>query len=64
MSSSYLSIPVWIIDNTAMQLADYLEGRPAPSWSNNLPSSDMLKGRPSLSAAKSDLIWHCKVLNL
>ena len=64
LSSTPLSVPVWIVDSTAMRLTNYLEGRPAPRLSNNLPSSDMLKGWPSSSASKSGLLWHYKALTL
>ena len=35
LSSSLISVPVWIADSTVVRLADFLEGQLAPRWSNN-----------------------------
>ena len=47
LSSFPPSVPIWIIGNTVVWPANCLEGQPAPHWSNNLLSGDMLKGQPS-----------------
>ena len=59
-----LYVRVWIISRTVVRPADCLKGQPAQHWSNNLPSDDMLKGQPSLSAARSGLLCNCKDLGL
>ena len=55
---------VWITDSTTLWIANCLGDRLAPRWSNNLSSGDMLKGRPSSSATRSGLLWHCKAPSL
>ena len=36
LSSFPNSDPVWIVSSTIVRPADYLEGQPAPHWSNML----------------------------
>ena len=64
LSSSPLSVPIWLVDSNVMRPADYVEGQLASRWSNNLPSGDMLKGQPSSSTVRSGLLWHCKAPSL
>ena len=45
LGSFPISFLVWIVGSTIVWPADCLEGRPAPHWSNNLLSGDMLKGK-------------------
>ena len=51
-----LSAPVWIVGSTVVRLIDCLGGQPASHWPNNLLYGDILKGRPSFSAARSGLL--------
>ena len=64
LASFPLFFPLWIIGNTVVWPANCLKGQPAPHWSNNLLSGDMLKGRPSLSAVRSGLLCNCKAQGL
>ena len=56
LSSFLLFFPVWIVGSIVVRPTDCLGGQLALHWSTNLLFGDMLKGQPSLSAARSNLL--------